>query len=73
MSYAPVHTAGRVNDGDDEDASTIYTKPFMGEQHVQHPYFKSSNALHTAISVAAGSVEPYFKSRKRADYTALDS
>jgi hypothetical protein len=54
MSYSQVKTLEPEVDEDyDEFAGPSKSH---GDEHVPHAYFKSSAALHTAISVAAGTV-----------------
>jgi len=54
MSYSQVKTLEPEVDEDlEEFAGPSNTS---GNEHVPHAYFKSSAALHTAISVAAGTV-----------------
>jgi hypothetical protein len=54
MSYSQVKTLEPEVDEDYE----VFAGPSKrsGDEHVPHAYFKSSAALHTAISVAAGTV-----------------
>jgi hypothetical protein len=54
MSYSQVKTLEPEVDEDYEEFAGPSKR--SGDEHVPHAYFKSSAALHTAISVAAGTV-----------------
>jgi hypothetical protein len=54
MSYSQVKTLEPEVDEDYEEFAGPSKR--SGDDHVPHAYFKSSAALHTAISVAAGTV-----------------
>jgi hypothetical protein len=54
MSYSQVKTLEPEVDEDFEELAGPSKR--SGDEHVPHAYFKSSAALHTAISVAAGTV-----------------
>jgi hypothetical protein len=57
MSYTQVKTLEPEIDEDHEDREEFAgSSKRQGDEHIPHAYFKSSAALHTAISIAAGTV-----------------
>ena len=55
MSYTQVKTLEPEIDND-HDELVGSSRRSAADEHVPHAYFKSSASLHTAISVAAGTV-----------------
>lgn len=58
MSYTQVKTLEPEIDNDHDEL--VGSSRRSADEHVPHAYFKSSASLHTAISVAAGTVS-YFQ------------
>jgi hypothetical protein len=54
MSYTQVKTLEPGFDDDHEEL--VGSSRRSADEHVPHAYFKSSASLHTAISIAAGTV-----------------
>jgi hypothetical protein len=54
MSYTQVKTLEPEIDNDHDEL--VGSSRRSADEHVPHAYFKSSASLHTAISVAAGTV-----------------
>jgi len=54
MSYTQVKTLEPEIDNDHDEL--VGSSRRSAEEHIPHAYFKSSASLHTAISVAAGTV-----------------
>ena len=54
MSYTQVKTLEPEIDSDHDEL--VGSSRRSADEHVPHAYFKSSASLHTAISVAAGTV-----------------
>jgi hypothetical protein len=58
MSYTQVKTLEPEIDNDHDEL--VGSSRRSADEHVPHAYFRSSASLHTAISVAAGTVS-YFQ------------
>lgn len=56
MSYTQVKTLEPEVDFDEDHEEFAGSSKRPQDEHVPHAYFKSSASLHTAISVAAGTV-----------------
>jgi hypothetical protein len=60
MSYTQVKTLEPEIDNDHDEL--VGSSRRSADEHVPHAYFKSSASLHTAISVAAGTVSCFQRS-----------